>query len=77
MLEELTMGGPGAQQLLPQGIITRPQRNMLMKHLRLLLLVLVLLFGRLNPQGKKLAIFGIKQRKERLNGLNHTYIIFC
>ena len=53
-------GSPGAQQLLPQGIITRPQRNMLMKHLHLLLLVLVLLFGRLNPQGKKLVIFGIK-----------------
>ena len=29
------------------------------------------------PTGQKLAIFGIKQRKERLNGLNHTYIIFC
>ena len=60
MLEELTMGGPGAQQPLPQGIITRPQRNMLMKHLHLLLLVLILLSSLHNLLDRMWAIFGIK-----------------
>lgn len=48
----------------PTGDYNPATKNMLMTHLRLLLLVLVLLFSHLNPQGKKLAIFGIKQHKE-------------